>query len=255
MPLTLEEAKSLGVALGVNIPSEVLEAKAKAEEFKTRHEQVSARVGEKPSDWRLKDDFEGLLKQAQESASKAVFDAALKLLDQAEQKLAEPDTLPEPEPAPTPVASTSEAKETDNGKFSIVKLQKSRVAWELLRKTVQAQLQELEQSIIAGVKAHNADETVEEEFDEAQIATAVKQLHKMMEKLDTRLIDKLDEALNAKEPSERESRHTEAAGIIKEYKAFVDGDAMLAEIDSNGFTNSSIRTSVVSTLSELAGNL
>ena len=34
MPLTLEEAKSLGVALGVNIPSEVLDQKAKAEEFK-----------------------------------------------------------------------------------------------------------------------------------------------------------------------------------------------------------------------------
>ena len=98
-------------------------------------------------------------------------------------------------------------------------------------------------------KAHNADETVEEEFDEAQIAIKrMKQVHRMMEKLDTRLIDKLDEALNAKDQSERANRHAEAAGIIKEYKAFVDGDALLAAIDSNGFMNSSIRTSLVSTL-------
>src|SRR3954465_9007651 len=254
MPLTLEEAKSLGVALGVNIPSEVLEQKAKAEEFKTRHEQVSARVGEKPSDWRLKDDFEGLLQRALESAAKAAFDPALKLLNEAEQKLEEPDTLPEPEPAAATAPSMSDARVPEDGKFSIVQLQKSRIAWEILRKSVQGQLQELEQSIIAGVKAHNADETVEEEYDEAQVATAVKQVHKMMEKLDTRLIDKLDEALNAKDQSDRANRHAEAAGIIKEYKAFVDGDAMLAAIDSNGFMNSSIRTSLVSTLSDLAGN-
>src|SRR3954451_1282376 len=118
MALTLEEAKSLGVALGVNIPSEVLEQKAKAEEFKTRHGQVSARAGEKPSDWRLKDDFEGLLQRALETAAKAAYDPALALLDEAEQKLAEPDAQPQPEPAAATAPGTSDARVPEDGKFS-----------------------------------------------------------------------------------------------------------------------------------------
>lgn len=258
MPLTLEEAKSLGVALGVNIPSEILEQKEKAEEFKLRQEKITAQAGEKPGDWRLRQDFGTLLKQAAESAAKMAFAPALKLLDEAEQLFSQPDVAPEPEPVPTappepataPAASEAPA---ENSKFSIVQLQQSRLAWDSLRKSVQSQLQDLEKSIVAGVKAHNGDETREEEYDEDQIGTAVKQLYTIMQKLDTRLLDTLDDALNAKDQAARESHHAQAAALIKEYQGFLDGDPILAAIDNNGFTKSSIRSSVAGTLTELAG--
>lgn len=137
--------------------------------------------------------------------------------------------------------------------FSLVTLQKSRLAWDGLRKMVRAQLEQLEQSIIAGIRAHNADETAEDEFEEGEVGAAVKTLYTILGEHDQRLLDKLDEALNAKSDEERRGRHQEAAGIIKEYQSFVASDPTLALIDENGFTKSTIRSEVTSVLAGLAG--
>ncbi len=257
MPLTLEELQSLVTSLGVQVPANILAEKAKNEEFKTRLRQVMAESSSKPEDWRLKGDFTGALHRATESAKGKKFDDAFKLLDEAEQLLQQPDTAPPPVPEPEPpqakTAAEPQAKTVGDGKFSLVELQKSRLAWDNLRKSVHAQLEKLEQSIIADVKAHNADETAEDEFDEAEVTTAVKKLYTILGQYDQQLIDKLDEALNAKTDEQRRGQHDEAAQIIKEYQAFVAGDSMLAVIDENGFTNSTIRKDVVGTLTELAG--
>ena len=138
---------------------------------------------------------------------------------------------------------------------SLVALQKSRLAWDGLRKKVQSELQALERHILEAIRTHNADETAEEEYDEQEVAAAVKQLYTILDKLDARLIDKLDEALNAQDAEQRQARHREAAAIIKEYQAFADQDPLLATIDDNGFTSCSIRKSVVATLNVLASKL
>jgi hypothetical protein len=70
---------------------------------------------------------------------------------------------------------------------------------------------------------------------------------------DQQLLDKLDEALNAKSDEQRRERHQEAAAIIQEYQSFVAGDPTIALIDANGFTPTTIRTEVTSTLANLAG--
>ena len=49
-------------------------------------------------------------------------------------------------------------------------------------------------AIKAGVRTHNEDETAEDEFEEGEVEDAVKTLYTVMDKLDERLIDKLDEA-------------------------------------------------------------
>ena len=52
--------------------------------------------------------------------------------------------------------------------------------------------------------------------------------------LDERLIDKLDEALNAADPKQRQARQQEAKVILGDYKAFVANDPLLAGISETG---------------------
>lgn len=134
------------------------------------------------------------------------------------------------------------------------RLQTSRLAYDRLRKSVQDQLRDLEQSILAAVQAHNRDESREDEFDEADVASAVKQVYAMLDRLDGRLIDKLDQALSAKDEA-REAFHAEAAVIVKQYQQFVATDPMLKAIDENGFATTNIRASVEKTLADLAEQL
>jgi hypothetical protein len=166
---------------------------------------------------------------------------------------AQPKPAVQPNPAAQATAQTPQPQPKAGA--TIVDLQKSRLAWDGLRKSVQSQLQQLEQSILAGLKAHNGDESAADEFDETEVAAKVRGLYGILDHLDERLIDKLDEALNAKTEDERTARQGEAAGIIKEYQDFVTGDPLIASIDASGFGNTSIRTTAVSTLSALAGKL
>jgi hypothetical protein len=151
-----------------------------------------------------------------------------------------------------PEADLARKAEAEHAGFSLVQLQKSRLAWDSLRKNIQSQLQGLEHSIVEAVRAHNVDETIEEGYEEGAVAAGVKRVYSILDKLDHRLLHKLDEALNAKGLSERQVRHAEAAKIIKEYQTFVESDALLAEIDKNGFTSTNIRAAVVAALTGLA---
>src|SRR6185369_5477096 len=108
MPLTFEETKSLIAALGLKIAENVLQKKEKAEQFKARHEKVATAGGAKPADWHLKKDFDGATKRASEAAAKQDFNAALKLLDEAEELLQKPDAPPAAAPEPAAAAVTGE---------------------------------------------------------------------------------------------------------------------------------------------------
>lgn len=137
---------------------------------------------------------------------------------------------------------------------SVVQLQKSRLDWDSQRKSVQAQLQALERELRAAVAAHNADESVEDEVDDGELGDGVARLYQVLERLDERLVDKLDEALNA-EGVQRLARQREAAALVREYQAFVDSDPLMAGIDDNGFIPVSIRADTQRTLAALAQQL
>jgi hypothetical protein len=171
------------------------------------------------------------------------FAEAGRVLDQIEKLLKDGPSVGQPGQAPAG---------KQDPKFSIVELQKSRLAWDGLRKNVLSQLKELQAAIVDGVKAHNADEAEEEEFDEGEVAGGVQKLYTVLEKLDERLLDKLDEALSAKTEELRREKHAEAATIIKEYQAAAGSDTILGRIDANGFTKSTIASAVNSTLADLA---
>ena len=129
---------------------------------------------------------------------------------------------------------------------SLVALQQVRLAWDQTRKQIQVDLKTLEGSILA---ACEEDEEVEsEDVDVAVLQT-------VLDGLDNRLIDKLDEALNAADPAQRAKLNQEAKGIAAEYSAFINGNALMADIDDSGFTPVAIRKSAVGALTLLSSKL
>jgi hypothetical protein len=118
MALTLEETNLLITVLGLKIADAILQQKAKAEQFKARQEKILADSAQKAADWPLKQEFDDLLKQALAAAGNQDFDAALKLLDDADMVLHRPEAPPPPPPTgakttpavpPPPPSSTKQA--------------------------------------------------------------------------------------------------------------------------------------------------
>lgn len=99
MSLSLDEINSLVGALGIKVPEEILTRKVKAQEFAVRRGKIAGEGSGKPDDWRLKAEFEDVIKRAGQSAGKQEFSAALALLDEGERLLQQPDVAPAP-PAP-----------------------------------------------------------------------------------------------------------------------------------------------------------
>ena len=80
-------------------------------------------------------------------------------------------------------------------------------------------------------------------------------LQTVLDGLDNRLIDKLDEALNAADPAQRAKLNQQAKAIAVEYTAFINGNALMADIDDSGFTPVAIRKSAVGALTLLSSKL
>ncbi|MCU0878678.1 MAG: hypothetical protein MUF06_12905 [Pirellulaceae bacterium] len=129
---------------------------------------------------------------------------------------------------------------------SLVTLQKARLEWDSTRKAVQNELRTLEQAILAICR---------DEPDFAAIKDGTKNLYVMLETLDTRLSDKLDEALNADTPDQRAARRREALTIADEYLDFVIDDDLINHIDDNGFVRVGVRLRMLTTLNDLLARL
>jgi hypothetical protein len=151
MPLTFEEAKSLGVALGIKIPPEILEQKAKAEEFKARREKITLEAGQKPAEWRLRKDFEALLQGAISSAGQRHFETALKELTQSEQLLLQPDPPSASATAPqvSPKAGAPEADLASNEPAFQKRWTAAKEVWRASLETVDDQLNKVRAQMLA----------------------------------------------------------------------------------------------------------
>lgn len=177
-------------------------------------------------------------------ARKKEFDRANALLDAAEKLLgsasgapkagtASGDPAAKDQPAPGPQSEGSgEAR---------VAFTKSRLEWDSARKFLQSELRKLEGAILA-------ESAEEPDFD--QIQTGVAQLYEILEVFDERLIDKLDEALNA-EGEVRRAKHAEAREIIAEYLDFANSEPLMQDIDASGFIDLKIRATLVTRLQSM----
>jgi hypothetical protein len=112
---------------------------------------------------------------------------------------------------------------------SVIALQKSRIAWDTARKAIQTQLKALELVLIEAVRKHNADEAIGDEYDEGELARSIPKLYTLLDKYDTRLLHRLDDALGGG-PDQRMALQQEAAGIIKDYQTVLAGDPQSAAI-------------------------
>jgi hypothetical protein len=130
----------------------------------------------------------------------------------------------------------------------LVTLQRSRLDWDSARKRLHAQLQD-----VAGAVMEECEDP--DEYDQVEVQEKVKTLDTLMERLDTRLIDVLDQALNAEDVGQRGGFEKQAAGIIREYLTIVNTDPMVAAIDDSGLVSEPIKTSMTKVLSDLAGRL
>lgn len=228
-------------------PAPDAEAKRLADALKKLMPAVQAAVVANPG---RKDEVLQLVGIVKEQLTAKAFNDAttsLKQLATLIQQLAGSmgDSPPPAPPTPSPPVERGAGKTGETSVASQVELQKARLSWEKTRNAVQAELQALESSILSECR---------EESDFDAIATGVKNLHVVLEKLDTRLIDKLDDALNA-EAAPRLKLQEQAYDLVAEYREYVDTDPLMQDIDRSGFLRSSIRKRLVSTLDELASKL
>lgn len=167
------------------------------------------------------------------SARKKAFDQANELLDDVESLLS--DGAPqEPEQA------------SASAPASQVKFMQARLAWDKTRKQVQTELRALEAAVLEECRD-------EDDFETLKKNTQV--LYGVLDVLDERLIDTLDELLNAGEPADRDRLHQEARLIVEEYKVYVKTSDTLHVIADNGFVETDIMGALNTCLADLSKQL
>jgi len=224
--IAVPEAQPASTQLAASAPAASSAADALA--FKTRLEALLPRL--KGSDAaRLKASEAGAASRNRDWAG------AMRLLDEAEALLAQP------------AASQAEAAERSRGTIapSIVYTQ-SRLAWLASRKKVQAEMQKLEQAILAHYRGNAALPAV---------ASGVRKLDRVLELFDEALADTLDAALNAADPATRQRLHDEARTQIARYEGFLANDVMVRELDANPFVPIAVQSTLSGSLKVLAAKI
>jgi hypothetical protein len=124
--------------------------------------------------------------------------------------------------------------------------QQTRLAWDATRSKLKAEVKKLEDDIRARCT---------EDPDVGNDGVDLSPLSVVLERLDSRLMDKLDEALNAEDPAGRQKAHSEAKTIVADYMAFVNGNELMADIDDSGFVPVTVRETALNALTLLASKL
>ncbi len=126
---------------------------------------------------------------------------------------------------------------------TLVKLQQARLLWIETRQHLQSELTKLTNAIVG--KSKN-----EPDFKEIEAKSPA--LFKMLDTLDTRLIQELDDALNAQNIPERVKFQFRAQDVIEEYIEFVESEDIFEAIDNNGFETVNIAARLNQTLDSLS---
>lgn len=168
-------------------------------------------------------------------ARKQDFDAAHGLLDEAEALLGIPGA-----------GATSGAAPPELPAATKIAFTQSRLEWERMRKQVQADLRKVEAAVLEACK---------DESDFSVIARNIGSLYTVLDRLDERLIDTLDEALNADSADRRRALQLQAREIVDEYRDYVKTEELLRAIDENGFVDVGIVAGLNHCLGGLAQQL
>lgn len=151
--------------------------------------------------------------------------------------------VPEADGASAPDAP-AEARTNDKGGF--VELQKMRLVWDSARKAAIAQTQGLHDEIMK-IYANAPDQS--------DIAAASQNQFSLFEAIDEKLLDKLDDALNASDADARRRLEGEAGVIARAYLDMLDAHPVAAIIDDNPFRAVPVAAGLRKALSALAARL
>jgi hypothetical protein len=124
-----------------------------------------------------------------------------------------------PAPAEAPAAAPQPAR---NVTFAL-----SRQVWDAARNKAHAEIERLKAAI---------KEVYTGDGNYATVVTGLVNLDDVLAKLDARLSGKLGEALKAAAPGERQRCLREAQTLLRQYKAYLTGNALALELDNNPFT-------------------
>jgi hypothetical protein len=131
-------------------------------------------------------------------------------------------------------------------KGSMVTYIQAKLNWRNVRTQVRSELQKVEQAVLDACK---------EQPNIGEIAGKVKNLYNVLNALDERLIDKLDDALKAPDPEKKDFADGKSRALIKEYLGFINSDPLMAVIDENPFAPVNVKGRLVATLTDLDKNI
>jgi hypothetical protein len=183
-----------------------------------------------------------LFMSAQDLGSNGQFTKSFVILDKLEGLLNAPPSVSKPPGAETRPGSN-------------VLYTQARLQWDGMRKNVRAELERTEKRILEHCRAVNDEPNGKYEYDMPEASARVKELYVLLERLDERLIDKLDEALNAAEPALRQARQQEARKIVEEYTGVVSTDPLLAAMTASTLAPSKLKDELLVVLKDLGNKL
>jgi hypothetical protein len=122
----------------------------------------------------------------------------------------------------------------------------SRLAWDAARKFAESELEGLNAAIAKILEGTQFSE---------EIPIASRSLARVLEMLDERLIDKLDEALGATKPEDRDRYCREAVALVDEHLRFLSSDAVLLALDDNPVRKVNVQRHLSDTLTRMRQGL
>jgi hypothetical protein len=161
-----------------------------------------------------------------------------------------PPPPPPPPPAPEPEQESNEQESTEENSNepaparTAVNFAKARLEYDGVRKRVKGELQKLEKSILDDYKDQGANVV-------AEVGTKMAKLYEVFEVMDDAILDRLDEAYSADTPNKRGEALAKAKGLVQSHLQFVNGDPLLAVMDSNEFTAVHVKADLVNSLNGL----
>jgi len=135
-------------------------------------------------------------------------------------------------------------KTTAEGDVAGTTYTKSRRAWIAVRKQVETDLDKLRAEIVKTYEADGIGPQIDKSFRD--------RVAPVLQTLDERLAQKLDEATSQTDPAQRTKLVAEAQQIIQEYTSFVSSSQIVTDLDTNPFAAIAIKQTVAGTLGVLA---
>lgn len=148
------------------------------------------------------------------------------------------DAIPESAGAAAPDAAAPRPA-APGGDGAVVRVAKGLLLWNSTRGYVDQQLKMLQSAIL---------EQSQDEADFDEIKANIGAIDVILERLDDRLSEKLDQLRGTKDSAAKAKIAEEARQLVTEYQSYVAKDELMADIDDNGFIPLDVKTKVAAAL-------